>query len=158
MTDIETLKGILDTYGGDPARWPKGRADALQDVMASREGRDLINEAAALDQVLDVNLGASELHASQSDALLAGIMAATIDAPAHSSASIQQLPRRRIWYVGGAMAAALLIGVFAGVNGIGAIVTQDGIRFAQGEVALTADEALLADLSVVSDFDLEDDV
>jgi hypothetical protein len=52
LADLTALESVLDTFGGDPARWPveKRGLESLADTDA--EGARLLREARALDAVL----------------------------------------------------------------------------------------------------------
>ncbi|QJE74700.1 hypothetical protein HHL28_18010 [Aerophototrophica crusticola] len=51
---LDDLAFLLDAYGAEPARWPaEQRAAALALVLASPEARLLLEEAKAVDRLLD---------------------------------------------------------------------------------------------------------
>lgn len=166
MSDLKHLEETIAVFGSDTSRWPVGREVELEDALRSEDGQSLLREAMALDAALDATLDTVRDGPSfDSEALLGSIMSATVDAPADrrdvSRAATQSARRRRSrggLISAAAMAAALLIGVFAGINGIGAVVTSEGVSLAEGEAAFSSDDALLADLGFSSDLDLGDDV
>jgi hypothetical protein len=51
--ELTELEGVLDTFGGDPGRWPASKRERLVGFAASdRDARRLLREAEALDAVL----------------------------------------------------------------------------------------------------------
>ena len=161
MSNLKHLEETLAVYGTCQERWPEGHDAELEDVLRSPAGREMCAEAAALERVLDAGVMPDLAIGDSADDLVSRIVAATVDAePVRQHVPPVSRGRRvqRVWGVGATMAAMLCVGVFAGVNGFGAIVTTSGIDFAQGEQALSAEDALLADLNFSSDPDLEDDV
>lgn len=51
---IERLEAIIAAYGAEPGRWPAAERDAAASLLArSHAARDLAEEAAALDTLLD---------------------------------------------------------------------------------------------------------
>jgi len=53
LADLTELEGVLDTFGGDPGRWPAGKRERMVGFTASdRDARRLLREAEALDAVL----------------------------------------------------------------------------------------------------------
>jgi len=163
MTDLTLLEETLAVYGADASRWPEGRRDALTDTVRSVEGAAMIAEARALDGVLETRATVPPIDET---ALLSRIMGATVDAPGETGGGHDGTPQRaapvrgkRVWIAGGLLAASLFVGVFGGLNGIGAMISSNGLSIASGVQAPSADDALLADLTLsVSDLDLEDDV
>ncbi len=174
MTNLRQLEETIAVFGGDAARWPAGRAEVLRSVLRSADGAAMLREAGALDTVLSA---ASPAVVAGSDILVTRIMVATAGGDGNTGAA--QRPsvssagrirpasgagvRKHKWVAGGLMAASLLIGVIAGLNGFGAAVAPDGKVFVQGGQAErlgSADDALLADLTLGSNAEhvLEDDV
>ncbi len=174
MTDLKQLEETIAVHGGDAKRWPEGRAEALRSVVESGEGVALLQEARKVEAVLDAVDADGDPNAARlgQDALLARIMAATVDAPEAAVGRVEtrRSPRtsltgpglrRRGWLAGGLLAASLLIGVVAGLNGIGAAIGPNGLVVVQGAAmdgVETAEDALLADLSFDAEFDLGEDI
>jgi hypothetical protein len=53
VAELTELEGVLDTFGGDPGRWPASKRERLVGFAASdRDARALLREAEALDAVL----------------------------------------------------------------------------------------------------------
>ncbi|WP_453978448.1 hypothetical protein [Brevundimonas sp. Marseille-Q4549] len=103
---IERLQALAEAYGGDLRRWPADeRAFAESLVAADPAARVLLDEAAALDALLD----ASPSVAPSAD-LTARVLRAAPGARAKSR------PRRAVWFLGAGWAAAACAGVIAGVG------------------------------------------
>ncbi|MBN9466595.1 hypothetical protein [Brevundimonas sp.] len=103
---IERLQALAEAYGGDLRRWPADqRAFAESLVAADPAARALLDEAAALDALLD----ASPSVAPSAD-LTARVLRAAPGARAKSR------PRRAVWLLGAGWAAAACAGVIAGVG------------------------------------------
>ena len=102
----ERFEHLADAYGGDLRRWPADqRAFAESLVAADPAARVLLDEAAALDALLD----ASPSVAPSAD-LTARVLRAAPGARAKSR------PRRAVWFLGAGWAAAACAGVVAGVG------------------------------------------
>ena len=102
----ERFEHRADAYGGDLRRWPADqRAFAESLVAADPAARVLLDEAAALDALLD----ASPSVAPSAD-LTARVLRAAPGARAKSR------PRRAVWFLGAGWAAAACAGVVAGVG------------------------------------------
>ena len=102
----ERFEYLADAYGGDLRRWPADqRAFAESLVAADPAARVLLDEAAALDALLD----ASPSVAPSAD-LTARVLRAAPGARAKSR------PRRAVWFLGAGWAAAACAGVVAGVG------------------------------------------
>lgn len=53
LAELTELEGVLDTFGGDPGRWPASKRERMMGFAASdRDARRLLREAEALDAVL----------------------------------------------------------------------------------------------------------
>ena len=53
LAELTELEGVLDTFGGDPARWPASKRERMTGFAASdTDARRLLREAEALDTVL----------------------------------------------------------------------------------------------------------
>ena len=103
---IERLQALAEAYGADLRRWPADqRAFAESLVAADPAARVLLDDAAALDALLD----ASPSVAPSAD-LTARVLRAAPGARAKSR------PRRAVWFLGAGWAAAACAGVVAGVG------------------------------------------
>lgn len=59
----ETFQGFLDTYGGDPAKWPEGQREAaLAYAQSTQAARDAWATAQRLDQALASGVGQVPPH------------------------------------------------------------------------------------------------
>ena len=53
LAELTELEGVLDTFGGDPGRWPASKRERMVGFAASdKDARRLLREAEALDAVL----------------------------------------------------------------------------------------------------------
>jgi hypothetical protein len=53
LAELKELEGVLDTFGGDPGRWPASKREQMMGLTASdKDARRLLREAEALDAVL----------------------------------------------------------------------------------------------------------
>jgi hypothetical protein len=53
LADLTELESVLDTFGGNPGRWPAGKRERMMGFAASdKDARRLLREAEALDAVL----------------------------------------------------------------------------------------------------------
>lgn len=58
LAELTDFENVLDTFGGDPARWPTPRRERLLSLVASdAEAQRLLREARALDAVLTRTAG-----------------------------------------------------------------------------------------------------
>ena len=126
------LQGILDAFGGDPARWPAAAKARFVPVLAQDSAaRAAVAEARALDSVLS---RAPRVAAAREAALLDRIMAeATAETAGCDGVVIAMtrsrggdarptgamLPARRAsWQAAALLAASLMIGVLGGASGL----------------------------------------
>jgi hypothetical protein len=143
---IADLADGLDVFGADLARWPERRRLAAEEVLkTSVDARRLLAEAQALDAVLSHAPAAQPAATARvRDALMARLAeeAPAAEASASPAATVVALPSRRgvrsaaapaprtspaqrpLWREALVLAAALLIGVFAGTSGV---VERSGI-------------------------------
>lgn len=107
--DLDRLSVLLDAYGADRGRWPEGeRAGAWALIEANTAARRLYDEARALDGLLT---RASTIEPSPE--LKAEILAA---AGQPRESWIQALwPFGPAWKPASALAAAIVLGIMAGV-------------------------------------------
>ncbi len=130
---MERLEQVLAAFGSDPARWPAAdRARLVAVISESAAARQRVAEAAALDQVLDAGgaraPAASEarvrdrLFAALDEEQTSAVPSATVvpfQRPAAAARVASPVaPPRSAWREAMLLAAALLLGVFAGTQGI----------------------------------------
>lgn len=125
---------LVDTFGADRTRWPllrRHRADAL--IALDADARRLLDEAAALDTVLDQ---ATIPEPSNLDGLLDKVMARATAGPRLATSTpsaaanqtrvtatrprVSTADRRDAWRAGALMAASLVAGLYLGQAQIGA--------------------------------------
>lgn len=129
---LEQLRLTLDTFGADRTRWPAQRRHELsQFIAASTEAQTLMADAAAFDRLLDM---APTLDGARQQALLDSILKAAertprvvienapaVRPPAVRSPTVRSIERRNVRRWGGgagaALAASLMLGIFAGQMG-----------------------------------------
>lgn len=150
-TGLEELRGVLDAYGADPARWPQSAREQLVSLTTqSTEAARLLEEARALDQVLGFAPVAGERDVRSASAGLLARLAAMEESSGASSVSTgnpslgageativafpagKPAPRKASraisWREPAILAASLLIGVFAGGQGL---LDQAGLPVAE---------------------------
>ena len=143
---VAELETLLETFGGDPARWPAGRRQAAEALIAADAGaRRALAEAQALDRLLSRASGPAPerleslldriVDAAETDAMRpASAQASDNSAPAVTptpSAEVIRFPagkprsefrsRPRVserWQAAAALAAALMLGVAAGTTNL----------------------------------------
>ncbi|HZC15521.1 MAG TPA: hypothetical protein VE309_02055 [Caulobacteraceae bacterium] len=102
--DEERFKRLIETYGGESARWPQAeRAPALRFLAANPSAHATRAEAWRLDQMLDA------WAPDSASGTLAARIAASAPAP-------RVLRPRELWISGVGLAAACLIGVMVGAG------------------------------------------
>jgi hypothetical protein len=121
---LADLQSALDAFGADRTRWPAHVRHGLSAfVSGDAEAQRLVNEAAAFDRLLDA---APTLSADRLDALAHRISALAERQP-HVIHSREKMgvennaphgglgfARRERAFAGAALAASLLLGIFAG--------------------------------------------
>ena len=130
--DLDRLSTLLDAYGADRTRWPEAeRAAAWALIEADDTARALYEDARALDGLLS---RASTVEPSPE--LKAAVLA---DASRPRESWIQALwPFGAAWKPASALAAAVLLGIIAGVvlpNPLGS--GDEPIESEIGELAVT---------------------
>lgn len=148
--DLARLQAVLDAHGANPARWPAAEAAGLMAFAKfDSEGIRMLASARALDRVLAAAPGAP---GGGVDALADRILAkAAVTKPAAAPAEIVALPVRqrggmspaaghplRLWKVVGAMAAALVIGLYVGGSDFVAPAFQQVAGLSQDEIETAA--------------------
>lgn len=121
---LERLQHLLDVYGANVARWPGDEARGLRALTAtSPAARVMLAEAQAFDDILKLAPGApANRLGGLTDSIVANASAASqspLAAPSRPVArpTANRAAYRAKWPAIAAMAASLLIGVYAGFNG-----------------------------------------
>ena len=115
--NLALLESTLERYGADRTRWPADMRRQLAGLLGtSKEAQCLVSEATALDRLLDM---APSLSDARGKALADRIVSAAKTMPrvvATSAAKRQtfSLSRRENWAAGAALAASLVLGLYAG--------------------------------------------
>lgn len=100
---LAELQDLLDTWGGEPSRWPpKVRLRIAELSALGAPARQIIERGGALDRLLDLMedrppAAAAEQTSALADRIMAAALAAPVPAPvpaAAPSAKIVELPRR----------------------------------------------------------------
>lgn len=137
---IAEFERFLEVYGGDRTRWPaEHRAGAGQLVVRDATARRLLNEAVALDRLLErAPLPTLDAEAALADRIVAAaqrsprMVARTAGDSSRRAAAetgnVVRLPSRRPqrrWQVGpgiggaaGVLAASLVLGIFIGLSSV----------------------------------------
>jgi hypothetical protein len=119
VNDLERLQDVLDAHGADIARWPKAEAAKLARLTETvPAARALFNEARALDRALAAAPAARPDRLARLTGRIAA-QAAANPAPSLSPprpAVVRHSAPLRHWPAVAAMAASLLLGVYAGFN------------------------------------------
>lgn len=104
MTTLQFIE-LLETYGAQPSRWPDAqRRNALVFAEKFEDAQTLLNEARALDTVLDTSSAPAP-----SELLRARILKGAGAPKPQSASNAKILPLR-------AIAATLLVGIFVGLS------------------------------------------
>lgn len=109
---FERFAGLVDAYGGAPARWPEAeRAAALALMSADPRARALAAEARLLDGLLD------DVPAPSVSAALTGRILRSLPPPRRGVRAIltELMPGRPVWQPLAGFAFALVMGVGVGV-------------------------------------------
>lgn len=130
--DLDRLSTLLDAYGADRMRWPEAeRASAWALIEAEDRARSLYDEARGLDTLL------SQASAIEPSLELKAEVLAAASRPRESW--IQALwPFGAAWKPASALAAAVLLGIIAGVvlpSPFGS--TEDPLESEIGNLAMT---------------------
>jgi len=117
---IERLTQLAQAYGADLRRWPDdARVDARALAAADPAARRILDEAAALDAVLDASARA-EARPALRDRVLASAIEAGLRPRARRAFGLDRIA----WTLGAGWAAAACAGIVAGV-GLTSHVTAD---------------------------------
>lgn len=118
---LDKLEAALDTYGADRTRWPAPLRLALSGLIAGNpEAQKMLKDAEAFDLLLD---SAPQYDAARLNKLSERIVAAAErqprlvasgKAPTKNTGSLWSGVRRHHGFAASALAASLVIGVFAG--------------------------------------------
>jgi hypothetical protein len=147
---LDKLEATLDTYGADRTRWPAPVRHMLSGLIAGNpEAQKLLKDAEAFDRLLDK---APRYDAVRLDKLRERIAAAAARQPrlistrSHQAAAGPAL-RRQHGLVATALAASLVLGIFAGQSSVvsrtaDTILGGDGSSYASnGRQMAQTDEA-----------------
>jgi hypothetical protein len=104
----ERLTALIEAYGADPARWPAADRALGQAALADPVLRAAVDEARALDRLLEASRP-TQPSAALRDRVLAGALRAGLTGPRRSW-SFDPLT----WLSGAGWAAAAFAGVLAG--------------------------------------------
>lgn len=135
----QRLTALIEAYGADPARWPAHERSLGAAALAEPALRIALDEARALDQLLDASRPPAP-SAALRDRVLAGALMAGLTAP-----------RRRwsfdplTWLSGAGWAAAAFAGVLAG----GALASDWTADVRAGAVLYQASLAAIDDVEVL---------
>lgn len=130
------IEQLSARFGANPDRWPDDRCAPLRDtqngkIVLTDAERRTCGEAAALDRLLEVGHRSSatshDVSALQAEILRQTLPAATANARGQTTSAVTQNATAKVspthqrepidWRHGVALAAALLVGVFAGAGG-----------------------------------------
>jgi hypothetical protein len=146
---LDKLEATLDTYGADRTRWPAPVRHALSGLIAGNvEAQKLLKDAEAFDRLLDQ---APRYDAARVERLRERIAAAAARQPRLISArpkeAARPVLRRNHGLVATALAASLVLGIFAGQTSVvsrttDTILNGDGVGYASsGKQMAQTDEA-----------------
>lgn len=118
---LDKLEATLDTYGADRTRWPAPLRLSLSGLIAGNsDAQKMLKDAEAFDRLLDV---APQYDATRLDKLSDRIAAAAERQPRLVTSHVPSItPRPSVWstlrrhhgIAATALAASLVLGVFAG--------------------------------------------
>lgn len=146
---LDKLEATLDTYGADRTRWPAPVRHALSGLIAGNtEAQKLLKDAEAFDRLLDK---APRYDAARLNRLRERIAAAAVRQPrliaTRPKTMMSPVLRRHTGLVATALAASLVLGIFAGQSSIisrtaDTILNGDGVGYASsGRQMAQTDEA-----------------
>ena len=158
---LADLQSALDAFGADRTRWPaRLRHDFLSFIATNADAQRLLREAEAFDRLLDA---APTLGPDKIDALVGRICAAAErqpraihakEPPAAEPAWSSGFGRRERTFAAAALAASLLIGIFAGqapsIDPTGSLLTESSVNGDNGSQQL----ASMDEVDSLSDEDL----
>lgn len=158
---LADLQSALDAFGADRTRWPaRVRHELSSFVAANADAQRLLREAEAFDRLLDA---APTLGPDKIDALVGRICAAAERQPravhaneprAAESAWISGFGRREQTWAAAALAASLVIGIFAGqtpsIDPAGSLLTESSANGDNGAQQLASTD----EVDSLSDEDL----
>jgi hypothetical protein len=128
QSELEALGAVLDAYGADPKRWPRGAEMRFKDLMASSaEARRMVREAQALDDALNREVMLSPArHKVLSDRIVSAAMKEKTTQETSKTSVTQAAPQRKVyrdtardagwWQSATVLAASLLLGLFVGTS------------------------------------------
>lgn len=161
--DLATLEDVLETFGSDHSRWPESMREPLARLIDENgDARQLVEEAKALEHVLDVS------PAMTANAALKGHIVATAIAKSERPARVVSFPQskparpsplstdsRRLYWPVVAMAASFCFGLYLGVAGMGSQTFESAVQVS-GLVASNGDAESAPWLDLVAGTGTED--
>jgi hypothetical protein len=123
--EMEALQRLLESHGADRTRWPaRDRLRFAQMLAEDTEARRLVAEAAALDRLLELAPAPNEEREQEIGARIVAL-AQRQPRAVETRPEVQPRARPRVQRPGlrhlpaaALLAASLLVGVFAGTNGV----------------------------------------
>ena len=120
--ELAGLEQHLDVFGSEVERWPAEARLRFEPLLASEaRARELLNEARALDRLLDRAPLPDEARMEALADRIVGLAIADANASAQTAAPVFDLASRRgpqaqpfRWKVASALAASLIVGIFIG--------------------------------------------
>ncbi len=158
-TGLALLEATLETYGSDRTRWPAELRRQLSSVDSSNvEARRILAEAKALDRLIDIApvVPADRLQALSDRIVMAARTTPRVVGSSSLPGRKPTLPMRRENFAAGmALAASLVLGMFAGSQQAVVPALQD----LAGAAGLASDATInQADASDDSDIYSNEDV
>ena len=158
-TGLALLEATLETYGSDRTRWPAELRRQLSSVDSSNvEARRILAEAKALDRLIDIApvVPADRLQALSDRIVMAARTTPRVAGSSSLPGNKPMLPARRENFAAGmALAASLVLGMFAGSQQAVVPALQD----LAGAAGLASDATInQADASDDSDIYSNEDV
>jgi hypothetical protein len=146
---LDKLEATLDTYGADRTRWPAPVRHALSGLIAGNaEAQKMLKDAEAFDRLLDK---APRYDAARLERLRERIAVAAARQPrlisTRPAEAARPVLRRYHGLVATALAASLVLGIFAGQTSIvsrtaDTILNGDGVGYASSSKQMAqTDEA-----------------
>jgi hypothetical protein len=134
MMTLQRFKDLVEAYGAEPARWPEDeRIAALELLERSAEARAAMEEAQALDRLLDLSPSTAVTPALQ-ERILAALPPRSQSASGVGAFLVSLLPGRPAWVPAAALALSLALGL-----GVGTFApTLAGLDDGAGDAALIA--------------------
>ena len=114
MITLERFKDLVAAYGADPARWPeRERLAALDLLQRSADARSVMEEARAIDRLLDLSPTTS-VSSDLQTRILAALPQGGSSGSGITAFLASLLPGRPAWVPAAAFALSLALGIGAG--------------------------------------------